>query len=310
YVKPMNCPFHVLIFKSRSRSYRELPLRLFELGTVYRYERSGVVHGLLRARGFTQDDSHIFCSREQIGTELQNLLDFVLTVLRDFGFAEFEAELSTRPEKFVGEPEMWELATASLAAALETADLEYSVAEGDGAFYGPKIDVHIRDAIGRRWQLSTIQVDFSLPERFDVEFASADNTRDRPVVIHRALFGSVERFFGILLEHYAGAFPAWLAPVQAAIVPVADRHIGYANEVVSLLRGAGVRARVDESQETVGEKIRRALSLKDPAVLVVGDSDEEARTVGLRLYSAEREERDVPLEAAVDRLVALVAPPR
>ncbi|HDK44733.1 MAG TPA: threonine--tRNA ligase, partial [Actinobacteria bacterium] len=260
--------------------------------------------------GFTQDDSHIFCSREQIGTELQNLLDFVLTVLRDFGFAEFEAELSTRPEKFVGEPEMWELATASLAAALETADLEYSVAEGDGAFYGPKIDVHIRDAIGRRWQLSTIQVDFSLPERFDVEFASADNTRDRPVVIHRALFGSVERFFGILLEHYAGAFPAWLAPVQAAIVPVADRHIGYANEVVSLLRGAGVRARVDESQETVGEKIRRALSLKDPAVLVVGDSDEEARTVGLRLYSAEREERDVPLEAAVDRLVALVAPPR
>ena len=240
YVKPMNCPFHVLIFKSRSRSYRELPLRLFELGTVYRYERSGVVHGLLRARGFTQDDSHIFCTRDQIGAELQGLLDFVLMVLRDFGFTEFEAELSTRPEKFVGEVEMWDLATAALADALEIAKLPYSVSEGDGAFYGPKIDVHIKDAIGRKWQLSTIQVDFSLPERFEVEFASADNTRDRPVMIHRALFGSVERFFGILLEHYAGAFPAWLAPVQAAIVPVADRHFEYANEVASILNGVGL----------------------------------------------------------------------
>lgn len=310
YVKPMNCPFHVLIFKSRSRSYRELPLRLFELGTVYRYERSGVVHGLLRARGFTQDDSHIFCTRDQIGGELQGLLDFVLMVLRDFGFTEFEAELSTRPEKYVGEPELWDLATASLAAALEAAGLEYHVAEGDGAFYGPKIDVHIKDAIGRRWQLSTIQVDFSLPERFDVEFASAENTHERPVMIHRALFGSVERFFGILVEHYAGAFPPWLAPVQAAIVPVADRHLDYAAEVASVLRGVGIRAVVDDSQETVGEKIRRALSLKDPSVLVVGDRDVEARTVGLRLYSAEREERGVALDEASDRLVEMVSPPR
>ncbi len=310
YVKPMNCPFHVLIFKSRSRSYRELPLRLFELGTVYRYERSGVVHGLLRARGFTQDDSHIFCSRDQIGAELQGLLDFVLMVLRDFGFTEFEAELSTRPDKYVGEPELWDLATDSLAKALQAADLEYTVAEGDGAFYGPKIDVHIKDAIGRRWQLSTIQVDFSLPERFDVEFASAANTHDRPVMIHRALFGSVERFFGILVEHYAGAFPAWLAPVQAAIVPVADRHLDYANEVARDLRSEGVRAVVDDSQETVGEKIRRALSMKDPAVLVVGDRDVDSRTVGLRLYSAEREERGVPLEQARERLVSLVTPPR
>ena len=309
-VKPMNCPFHVLIYRSRSRSYRELPLRLFELGTVYRYERSGVVHGLLRARGFTQDDSHIFCTLDQIGAELQNLLDFVLMVLRDFGFEEFEAELSTRPEKYVGEIELWDIATAALAKSLDTSGLAYDIAEGEGAFYGPKIDVHIKDAIGRRWQLSTIQVDFSTPERFAIEYTSAENTRRRPVMIHRALFGSVERFFGILVEHYAGAFPAWLAPVQAAIVPVADRHLDYAGKVSKSIRNAGVRVEVDSSSETVGEKIRRALSLKVPVVLVVGDKDVAAGSVGYRRYDAEHEDRGVPLEEAVERLKVAVRPPR
>jgi threonyl-tRNA synthetase len=309
-VKPMNCPFHVLVYKSRSRSYRELPLRLFELGTVYRYERSGVVHGLLRARGFTQDDSHIFCTVEQIGGELQSLLDFVLMVLRDFGFQDFEAELSTRPEKYVGDIDLWDLATSALARSLETAGLPFDIAEGEGAFYGPKIDVHIKDAIGRKWQLSTIQVDFSTPERFEVEFTSSANTRERPVMIHRALFGSVERFFGILVEHYAGAFPAWLAPVQATIVPVADRHLGYAEEVATAIRNAGARVDVDMSTETVGEKIRRALSLKVPVVLVVGDRDEAAHTVGFRRYEAEHEDRGVPLDEAVERLRILVTPPR
>jgi len=310
YVKPMNCPFHVLIFKSRSRSYRELPLRLFELGTVYRYERSGVVHGLLRARGFTQDDSHIFCSRAQLGGELQNLLDFTLMVIRDFGFTEFEAELSTRPDKYVGEVDLWDQATTELADALANAGLDYAVAEGEGAFYGPKIDVHVKDAIGRKWQLSTIQVDFSHPKLFDLEYATADNTRERPVMVHRALFGSVERFFGILVEHYAGAFPMWLAPVQATIVPVADRHLDYAAEVGGMLREAGLRVEVDETGETVGEKIRRALTDKHPSVLVVGDRDAEDHTVGLRLYGEESEQRGLGLKEAVALLVDAARPPR
>jgi threonyl-tRNA synthetase len=310
YVKPMNCPFHMLVFKSRSRSYRELPLRLFELGTVYRYERSGVVHGLLRARGFTQDDSHIFCAQDQLGGELQNLLDFTLMVIRDFGFTEFEAELSTRPDKYVGEVELWDQATEALVEALARAELPYTVAEGEGAFYGPKIDVHIRDALGRKWQLSTIQVDFSLPQRFDVEYTSAANTRDRPVVVHRALLGSVERFFGILVEHYAGAFPMWLAPVQATIVPVADRHTEYATRVAATLREAGLRVEVDDTDETVGEKIRRALSDKHPAVIVVGDRDVEAGTVGLRYYGDETEQRGTLVGEAVTALVAAARPPR
>ncbi|MGB5379798.1 MAG: threonine--tRNA ligase, partial [Acidimicrobiia bacterium] len=284
YVKPMNCPFHILIYKSRSRSYRELPLRLFELGTVYRYERSGVVHGLLRARGFTQDDSHIFTTVAQMEDELQNLLDFVLMVLRDFGFTEFEADLSTRdPEKSIGSDELWVLAEASLAKALETAELPYQIAHGEGSFYGPKIDIHVRDAIGRRWQLSTIQLDFAQPENFDLTYASPENIRERPVMIHRALLGSVERFVGVLVEHYAGAFPAWLSPVQATVVPVADRHIDYAFEVAEALGEGGVRVEVDAADETVGEKIRRAITQKVPAVLVVGDQDVEDGTVGLRL---------------------------
>ena len=311
YVKPMNCPFHILIYKSRGRSYRELPLRLFELGTVYRYERSGVVHGLLRARGFTQDDSHIFTTFEQMPNELQSLLDFVLMVLRDFGFNEFEADLSTRdPEKSIGSEELWAVAEASLAKALETAELPYQMAHGEGSFYGPKIDIHVKDAIGRRWQLSTIQLDFAQPENFGLTYTSTENVRERPVMIHRALLGSVERFVAVLVEHYAGAFPAWLAPVQATIVPVADRHQDYAFDVAAGLKDAGVRAEVDAADETVGEKIRRAITQKHPAVLVVGDRDVEDRTVGLRLREDEGEQRGVPLETAVTTLAERSAPPR
>ena len=310
FVKPMNCPFHILIYGSRSRSYRELPLRLYELGTVYRYERSGVLHGLLRVRGLTQDDSHIFTTEDDLGAELQRLLDFTLMVLRDFGFDEFEADLSTRPDKFVGDAAAWDRAEGYLAAALEKADLAYQLAPGEGAFYGPKIDIHIRDAIGRRWQLSTIQVDFAQPENFDLEYATSENTRSRPVMIHRALMGSIERFIGILVEHYAGAFPAWLSPVQATVVPVADRHNDYAHAVGEALRSAGVRAEVDTADETVGEKIRNAITHKHPAVLVVGDSDVDAGTVGLRLRGHDQEQRGVPLDDAVLRLQELVAPPR
>ncbi|MDF1597525.1 MAG: threonine--tRNA ligase [Acidimicrobiia bacterium] len=309
-MKPMNCPFHILIFKSNGRSYRELPLRLFELGTVYRYERSGVVHGLLRARGFTQDDSHIFAMESQLGDELQNLLGFTLMVLRDFGFDEFEADISTRPEKYVGRDESWDKAEAALQQALEIAGLPFEIAEGEGAFYGPKIDVHVRDAIGRRWQLSTLQVDFGQPENFDLLYASAENTRERPVMIHRALMGSIERFVGILVEHYAGAFPVWLAPVQAAIVPVADRHIGYGREVAAALGEVGLRVEVDEADDTVGEKIRRAITHKTPAVLVVGDSDVEDGTVGLRLRGDEHERRGIGIADALDELKQLAAAPR
>lgn len=311
YVKPMNCPFHILIYKSRSRSYRELPLRLFELGTVYRYERSGVVHGLLRARGFTQDDSHIFTTFDQMPDELQSLLDFVLMVLRDFGFDEFEADLSTRdPEKSIGSDELWEVAEASLAKALEKAELPYQVAHGEGSFYGPKIDIHVKDAIGRRWQLSTIQLDFAQPENFGLTYTSGENVRERPVMIHRALLGSIERFVAVLVEHYAGAFPAWLAPVQATIVPVADRHQDYAFEVAAALEDAGVRVEVDAADETVGEKIRRAITQKVPSILVVGDRDVENRTVGMRLREDDAEQRGIPIDEAISGLVERSAPPR
>ena len=308
-LKPMNCPFHILIFRSRGRSYRELPLRMFELGTVYRYERSGVLHGLLRVRGFTQDDSHIFCMESQIDDELQGLLDFSLMVLRDFGFEQFEADLSTRPDKYVGRADLWDRATVALRRALEGTGLDYSVAEGEGAFYGPKIDLHVRDAIGRRWQVTTLQVDFAQPDNFDLEYTSPDNIRQRPVMIHRALFGSVERFFGVLLEHYAGALPGWLSPVQATVVPVADRHAEYASQVAGGLKGKGLRIEVDGSDETVGEKIRRALTQKHPAVIVVGDHDVDANTVGLRMRGAE-EERGLALSVAAERLADFCRPPR
>ncbi len=310
FVKPMNCPFHILIYKSRSRSYRELPLRLFELGTVYRYEMSGVIHGLMRARGFTQDDSHIFTTEDQLASELKNLLDFVLMVLRDFGFDEFEADLSTKPEKSVGDPDLWVKAEEYLAAALENTELSYQLAPGEGAFYGPKIDIHIKDAIGRRWQLSTIQVDFAQPENFDLEYASSENIRKRPVMIHRALLGSIERFIGILTEHYAGAFPAWLSPVQVTVVPVADRHNEYARSVADALAEQGVRVEVDTADETVGEKIRTAITQKHPVVLVVGDSDVENGTVGIRLRGEDEDERGVSVTEAAERIRSIIAEPR
>lgn len=310
FLKPMNCPFHILIYKSRSRSYRELPLRLFELGAVYRYERSGVLHGLMRARGFTQDDSHIFITESQLGEELKNLLQFVLMVLRDFGFDDFEADLSTKPEKGIGDPELWVRAEEYLAAALQDADLPYELAPGEGAFYGPKIDIHIRDAIGRRWQLSTIQLDFAQPENFELEYATNENTRERPVMIHRALFGSVERFIAILIEHFAGALPAWLSPVQVTVVPVADRHNEYAHSVAEVLTEQGVRVEVDTADETVGEKIRTAITQKHPVVLVVGDVDVENGTLGMRLRGEDTEVRGVSLAEAARLIGELVAPPR
>ena len=302
HVKPMNCPFHVLVYRSQRRSYRDLPMRLGELGGVYRYEQSGVLHGLLRARGFTQDDSHTFCTEDQIQSELELHLDFVLRWLRDFGFAEFRADLSTRPEKSIGESHRWEITERALAQALEAKHVPYEVAAGEGAFYGPKIDVHIRDAIGRFWQCSTIQLDFNLPDRFELEYTTAGNVAEKPYMIHCAKAGSIERFTGILVEHYAGAFPMWLAPVQVSIVPVADRHHDYARQVRGRLIDAGLRAEVDLSSETVGDKIRKALTQKHPVVIVVGDDDVQNSTVGLRLYGEERDTRGVPLIDATNRL--------
>ena len=308
-VKPMNCPFHVLIYRSRGRSYRDLPIRLSELGAVYRYERSGVIHGALRARGFTQDDSHTFCTRDQLPAELDMHLLFVLSWLRDFGFTEFEADLSTRPEKFVGDPRLWEVAEEALARSLRTGGVPHRVADGEGAFYGPKIDVHVRDAIGRRWQMSTIQVDFALPDNFDLEYAGADNVFRRPVMIHSAKAGSIERFFGVLVEHYAGAFPLWLAPVQVTVNPVADRHLDYARQVCERLTQVGLRARVDSSSERLGEKIRRAMTAKHPVVMVVGDQDMRNATVGLRRLGENRERRGVPLEEIAAALAEEACPP-
>jgi threonyl-tRNA synthetase len=307
YPKPMNCPMHVLIYRSQQRSYRELPLRLFELGTVYRYERSGVLHGLLRIRGFTQDDSHIFCTRDQIQDELASLLAFVLDVLRSFGFTDFQAKLSTRPEeKWIGTDELWEESTEALRQALGRSGLDYVVDEGGGAFYGPKIDVDVRDAIGRSWQLSTLQVDFNHPMRFDLEYVGPDGERHRPVMIHRALFGSIERFFGVLVEHFAGAFPAWLAPVQVQVLPVASEHQPYAEQVVERLRAEGFRVEVVPSDDPLGKRIRNAKTHKLPYVLVVGSTDVEAGTVGVNPRGGEVE-RDVPVDDFVHRLAGEVA---
>ncbi len=306
YPKPMNCPGHILIYRSRSRSYRELPLRLFEFGTVYRFERSGVLHGLLRIRGFTQDDAHIFCTREQIVPELMSLLGFVLRVLRKFGFEDFELEVGTRPEnKSIGSPDEWEMATAALVQAIDRSGMQYTLAEGEGAFYGPKIDIHVRDAIGRRWQLSTLQVDFQLPPRFDLSYVGADNTRHQPIMIHRALFGSVERFFGILVEHFAGAFPTWLAPVQARVLPVRDDHQPYAAGVAQRLEAAGLRVDTAAADEPLGARIRDAKLEKLPYVLVVGDADIAAGTVGVNARG-KGVERDVPVDAFVARVRAEV----
>jgi threonyl-tRNA synthetase len=282
YMKPMNCPMHCLIFRSRQRSYRELPLRLFELGNVYRYERAGTLHGLMRIRGFTQDDSHIYCTEEQLQDEILSLLDFVMSVLRAFGFTDFTANLSTKdPLKYVGTDENWDRATEALRMGLEKYGLDYKIKDGDAAFYGPKIDIDVKDAIGRKWQLSTIQCDFNLPERFQLEYIGADNARHRPIMLHRALFGSVERFFGVLLEHYAGAFPTWMAPVQARVLPVADAHQAYAEDVAARLQAAGFRTDLVDANDQLGKRIRNAKMEKLPYVLVVGDDDVAAGTLGV-----------------------------
>jgi threonyl-tRNA synthetase len=308
YPKPMNCPFHVMIYKSSQRSYRDLPIRMFELGAVYRYELSGAIHGLLRTRGFTQDDSHIFCTREDIDDELASLLDFVLSVLRAFGFEEFQAKLSTRPEeKSVGEQELWDIATEGLRRALDAHGLDYVVDEGGGAFYGPKIDVDVKDAIGRSWQLSTIQLDFTLPERFELEYVANDGSRKQPVMIHRALFGSVERFFGVLLEHFAGAFPAWLAPVQVRVLPVAEVHDDHAHALAARLRSEGFRVDVVGAVDGLGKRVRNAKVEKLPYVLVVGDDDVANDTVGVNRRGVDRPERDVPVDEFVARLASDVA---
>ena len=306
YPKPMNCPMHILIYAARGRSYRELPLRLFEFGTVYRYEKSGVVHGLTRARGFTQDDSHIFCTPEQLHDELASLLDFVVNLLRDYGLTEFEAELSTRPEKFVGEISDWDKAEAALKYALDKSGLPYVVAEGEGAFYAPKIDVHVKDAIGRRWQLSTLQVDFQEPGRFGIEYQAADGSRQRPYMIHRALFGSIERFFGILVEHYAGAFPPWLAPVQVVGIPISDAHAGYLHEVATRLREHGIRVEVDDSDDRMQKKIRNAQRQKVPYMLLAGDDDVAAGAVSFRYRNGEQK-NGVPIVDAIAEITGAVA---
>jgi len=299
YAKPMNCPFHVLIYKSKTRSYRELPLRLFELGTIYRHERAGVLHGILRVRGGTQDDSHIVCRRDQLIDEILGVFDLTLRIHRTFGFEDFVINLSTKPGLAIGDEEMWAEATEYLRQALEKSGLEYTVAEGEGAFYGPKVDFHARDAIGRLWQLTTVQCDFALPERFDMEYMGEDNERHRPVMIHRAILGTIERYVGVLIEHYAGAFPLWLAPEQVRIVPVADRHAGHARELVERLKSAGLRGDVDDSRETVPKKIRAAELMKVPYTLVVGDKEIEAGTVAVRRLG-HHEIRGVPFEAFVD----------
>jgi threonyl-tRNA synthetase len=300
FIKPMNCPYQILIYKSRIRSYRELPLRWAELGTVYRYERSGVLHGLLRVRGFTIDDAHIICRPDQVEDEIVGVYDFSLHMLRAFGFEEFAIYLATRPEKFVGVPERWDQAQEALRRALEAQGLPYEVDEGGGAFYGPKIDIKIKDALGREWQMTTIQFDFNLPERFEMTYVGEDGQEHRPYVVHRALLGALERFFGALIEHYAGAFPVWLSPVQVMLIPIADRHVDYARSVAEQLRAAGLRVAVDDSSERMQAKIRDAQMQKIPYMLVIGNREMEAVQVNLRLRDG-----DVPGAMSVDDFVAL-----
>ncbi len=304
YIKPMNCPFHIMIYKSQLRSYRELPLRWAELGTVYRYERSGTLHGLMRVRGFTQDDAHIFCTPEQIEGEILRVLDFSLNMLKGFGFEKFKVELSVRdpkkPEKYAGSDQMWVQAEASLIKAIEARELPYERMEGEAVFYGPKIDIKIRDAMGRSWQCSTIQFDFNLPERFDMTYIGEDGKECRPYMVHRALLGSMERFFGVLVEHYGGAFPVWLAPVQVVLIPIADRHVDYARHVAGELRKEGLQVEVDDSNERMNHKIRTAQIAKVPYMLIVGDAEVQDSTVSVRLRSGE-DLKDQTLEAFKDR---------
>ncbi|MCX9193068.1 threonine--tRNA ligase [Carbonactinospora thermoautotrophica] len=306
YLKPMNCPMHILIYRARGRSYKELPLRLFEFGTVYRYEKSGVVHGLTRVRGLTQDDAHIFCTREQMADELHKLLVFVLDLLRDYGLQEFYLELSTKPEgKAVGTDEEWAEATEALRSVAEKMGLELVLDEGGGAFYGPKISVQAKDAIGRTWQLSTIQLDFQLPQRFDLEYQAADGSRQRPIMIHRALFGSIERFFGVLLEHYAGAFPPWLAPVQVVCIPITDEQVPYLQQVAVKLRERGIRVEVDTSDDRMQKKIRNAQKQKVPYMLLAGRDDVARDAVSFR-YRTGEQKNFVPIDEAVEEIVKAV----
>jgi threonyl-tRNA synthetase len=302
YAKPMNCPFHVLIYKSRTRSYRDLPMRLSELGAVYRYEKAGVIHGLLRARGFTQDDSHIICTPDQLIDEIIGVFDLTLEIHKTFGFENPRIALSTKPGVAIGDEEMWAKAEDALRKALDKSGMPYELDEGEGAFYGPKVDFHFKDAIGRQWQLTTVQIDFALPERFEMEYMAEDNTRPRPVMIHRAILGSLERFSGVLIEHYAGAFPVWLAPEQVRVVPIADRHEGHAEGLVARMREERIRAEIDRTGETLNKRIRAAQLDKVPYVLVVGDKEIEAGTVSVRDRDG-TEARGVPFEAFVTRVV-------
>ena len=307
YAKPMNCPMHNLIFASRGRSYRELPLRLFEFGTVYRYEKSGVVHGLTRARGFTQDDAHIYCTEEQLEEELTQVLDFIISLLEDYGLSDFYLELSTKdPNKFVGSDEIWERSTAILQSVAEKSGLELVPDPEGAAFYGPKISVQARDAIGRTWQMSTVQLDFNLPERFELEYTASDGTKKRPIMIHRALFGSIERFFGVLLEHYAGAFPAWLAPHQVMGIPVADDFVPHLEDVAAKLRRKGIRADVDTSDDRMQKKIRNHTTGKVPFMLVAGARDVEAGAVSFRFLDG-TQVNGVPVDEAVELITTWVA---
>jgi threonyl-tRNA synthetase len=308
-LKPMNCPFHILIYKDSLKSYRDLPVRLGELGTVYRYERSGVMHGLLRVRGFTQDDAHIFCTPEQIEKEIADCVEFARDVLKDFGFDQFQTELSTwNPndrKNFVGSDEQWNLATSSLEKVLKQLNIEYTTMPGEAAFYGPKIDIKLVDAIGRLWQLSTVQFDFNLPQRFDLEYVAEDGSRKQPLMVHRALYGSVERFFGVLIEHYAGAFPVWLSPVQAVMIPISERHAEYANKVADQLKAVGVRVHVDARNEKMNAKIREHAMQKAPFLLVVGDKEVEAGKVNVRTRGKEKTE-DMAASEFVERIKKLI----
>lgn len=307
YMKPMNCPFHNLIYKSRGRSYRELPLRLFEFGTVYRYEKSGVLHGITRARGFTQDDAHIYCTKEQMVGELDSLLTFVLNLLRDYGLNDFYLELSTKnEEKFVGEDSDWAEATEALRKAATAQNLELVLDEGGAAFYGPKISVQAKDAIGRTWQMSTIQVDFQLPQRFELEYSASDGTRQRPVMIHRALFGSIERFFGVLTEHYSGAFPPWLAPIQAIGIPVADTFADYLGDVMTQMRKSGIRAELDASDDRMQKKVRNAQMQKIPFMVIAGEEDQKAGAVSFRYRNGEQK-NGIPIADAIAEIKKVVA---
>jgi threonyl-tRNA synthetase len=309
-LKPMNCPGHILIYKDSLKSYRDLPVRLGELGTVYRYERSGVMHGLMRVRGFTQDDAHIFCTREQIEGELEACLEFALDVLKDFGFDQFQTELSTwNPEdkqNFVGSEDQWNMAQQSLENVLKRRKIEYKTIPGEAAFYGPKIDIKLVDAIGRLWQLSTVQFDFNLPQRFGLEYVAEDGSRKQPLMVHRALYGSVERFFGVLIEHYAGAFPIWLSPVQAVMIPISERHAEYANKVAAQLQTAGVRVHVDARNEKMNAKIREHAMQKVPFLLVMGDKEAEAGKVNVRTRGKEKTE-DMPVAEFVAKIQKLIA---